>query len=203
VEQWRQALDETQTEIPTEPAPASEKGISLGSFLIDLLETLVLSVLLFVGINAVTARIRVDGFSMEPTLETGEFVVVNKLAYRLGEPARGDIVVFRYPYDPQQEYIKRIIGLPGDTIEIGNGVVSVNGQAIEEPYIAAAPAYQANLTVPEGSVFVLGDNRNNSSDSHNWGAVPLEYLVGKALVIYWPPTQWGLVPHASTASAAP
>jgi len=202
-EQWRQVLEDSQTEIPTEPVPSSEKGLSLGRFMIDLLETLVLSVLLFVGINAVSARIRVDGFSMEPTLESGEFVVVNKLAYRLGQPARGDIVVFRYPYDPQQEYIKRIIGLPGDNIVITNGIVSVNGEALEESYIAAAPAYQTNLTVPEGSVFVLGDNRNNSSDSHNWGAVPVEYLVGKALVIYWPPTQWGLVPHASTASAAP
>lgn len=193
---------DTQTEIPTEPAPTSEKGLSLGRFLIDLLETLVLSVLLFIAINAVSARIRVDGFSMEPTLESGEFVVVNKLAYRLSEPARGDIVVFRYPYDPQQEYIKRIIGLPGDTIEIANGVVSVNGESLEEPYIAAAPAYQTTLTIPEGSVFVLGDNRNNSSDSHNWGALPVEYLVGKALIIYWPPTQWGLVAHASAASAA-
>ncbi len=193
---------DTQTEIPTEPAPTSEKGLSLGRFLIDLLETLVLSVLLFIAINAVSARIRVDGFSMEPTLESGEFVVVNKLAYRLSEPARGDIVVFRYPYDPQQEYIKRIIGLPGDTIEIANGVVSVNGESLDEPYIAAAPAYQTTLTIPEGSVFVLGDNRNNSSDSHNWGALPVEYLVGKALIIYWPPTQWGLVAHASAASAA-
>jgi len=196
-------LDDTQTEVSNESAPTSEKGLSLGRFLIDVLETLVLSILLFVGINAVSARIRVDGFSMEPTLESGEFVVVNKLAYRLGEPTRGDIIVFRYPYDPQQEYIKRIIGLPGDNIEIANGTVSVNGEMLEEPYIAAAPAYQTNLTVPEGSVFVLGDNRNNSSDSHNWGTVPLEYLVGKALVIYWPPTQWGLVPHASIASAAP
>ncbi len=170
-------------------------------FLLDLLETLVLSVLLFVGINAVSARIRVDGYSMEPTLHSGEFVIVNKLAYKIGAPNYGDVIVFQYPRDPEQEYIKRVIGLPGDQVRITSGQVYVNDQPMDEPYIAAAPNYHDQWVVPEGALFVLGDNRNNSSDSHNWGPVPLEYVIGKALVVYWPPGDWGLIDHISSASA--
>jgi signal peptidase I len=196
-------LEEYQTNQPYQPAESSPNNPGIGRFIIDILETLVLSVLLFLAINAISARIRVDGFSMEPTLHSGQFVIVNKMAYRLGEPERGDVIVFRYPYDPQQEYIKRVIGLPGDHVVIENGMVYVNGQVLNEPYIAAAPIYQNNVTVPELSLFVLGDNRNNSSDSHNWGTVPMEYVIGKALLVYWPPTDWGLIPQSSSVIAAP
>ncbi len=171
--------------------------------MLDVLETIVLSVLLFLVINTVSARIRVDGFSMEPTLRNGEFVIVNKLAYKLGEPTIGDIIVFHYPRDPEQEYIKRVIGLPGDHVRVMNGQVMVNGNLIEEPYIAAPPRYETSWEVPENSFFVLGDNRNNSSDSHNWGPVPSENVIGKALLVYWPPDEWGLIKHPSAASAAP
>jgi signal peptidase I len=182
---------------------AQQESRGATRFAIDILETLVLSVLLFLAINAISARIRVDGFSMEPTLQSGEFVIVNKLAYRLGEPQYGDVIVFQYPRDPEQEYIKRIIGLPGDSIRIQNGGVYVNGEMIDEPYIAAAPNYNSTWEVPVDSLFVLGDNRNRSSDSHNWGPVGMEYVIGKAVVIYWPPEEWGLIPHFSTASATP
>lgn len=172
-------------------------------FVLDILETLILSVILFVGINAISARIRVDGSSMEPTLRSGEFVIVNKLAYRIGNPSHGDIVVFHFPRDPEQEYIKRVVGLPGDQVSISQGKVYVNDRLVDEPYIAANPAYEGTWSVPEAQLFVLGDNRNNSSDSHNWGTVPQDYVVGKAVLIYWPPEQWGLIEHISTASAAP
>ena len=172
-------------------------------FFVDVAETLILSILLFVAINAVSARIRVDGHSMEPSLQSGEFVIVNKLAYKLVSPDIGDVIVFHYPRDPEQEYIKRVIGLPNDSVEIANGSVFVNGEEINEPYIAAPPNYQSEVTVPEDSLFVLGDNRNNSSDSHNWGPVPMEFVIGKALVVYWPPEKWGLIQHPTTASAAP
>lgn len=187
----------------SEPVSPQERSSSLSRFLLDLLETVLLSVLLFLGINSVSARIRVDGFSMEPTLHNGEFVIVNKLAYKLGEPQRGDVIVFRFPRDPQQEYIKRIIGLPGDYVKIKGGMVYVNGEPIPEPYIAAEPRYQNEWHVPEGSLFVLGDNRNNSSDSHNWGPVPIEYVIGKAVFVYWPPQQWGFIDHPQSANAAP
>lgn len=196
-------MDTLQSDVSTEQPEAEEKNSGFLRFVLDILETLVLSVILFIGINAVSARIRVDGSSMEPTLRSGEFVIVNKLAYKFSDASRGDIVVFHFPRDPEQEYIKRLIGLPGDQVNISQGKVYVNGQTTDEPYIAAEPAYEGNWVVPEGHLFVLGDNRNNSSDSHNWGTVPQEYVVGKAVFIYWPPEQWGIIEHLSTASAAP
>jgi signal peptidase I len=141
-------------------------------FLVDVLETLVLSVVLFVSINLISARIRVDGASMEPTLVSGEYVIVNRLSYRLGSPRQGDIIVFHYPRNPKEEYIKRIIGLPGDQVEVKNGSVYVNGQLLNETYLSGRTNYLGTWTVPDGQLFVLGDNRNNSSDSHDWGTVP-------------------------------
>lgn len=187
------------------PAQAEREKGSSGflRFVIDVLETLILSLVLFVGINAVSARIRVDGSSMSPTLHSGELVIVNKLAYKIGFPSRGDVIVFHFPRDPDQEYIKRVIGLPGDLVEIQDGQVYINNQPLEEPYIASKPAYPGKWIVPYNQVFVLGDNRNNSSDSHNWGTVPMEYMVGKAILVYWPPESWGSIVHISTASAAP
>lgn len=185
----------------TEKAHKSQTGVL--RFLLDVAETLILAAVLFLGINAISARIRVDGFSMEPTLHDGEFVIVNKLAYRFGDFEHGDVIVFRPPLDPSQEYIKRVIGLPGDTVKVDNGEVYVNGTEIDEPYVASAPNYQAEWNVPMDSVFVLGDNRNNSSDSHSWGPVPLENVVGRALFVYWPPRAWGAIEHPLAVGAAP
>jgi signal peptidase I len=167
----------------------------------DLFETVVLAFLIFLGINGISTRIRVDGTSMEPSLHTGEYVVVNKFAYKLEQPHLGDVIVFHYPGDPEQEYIKRIIGLPGDTVQVANGQVRVNGNLIQEPYITAPAKYQGTWTVPQANLFVLGDNRNNSSDSHSWGTVPFNYVIGKAIFIYWPPEQWGTL--SGIAKAAP
>ncbi len=174
-------------------AQPPENRLGFTKLLVDLIETILLAVLLFIGINAVSARIRVDGFSMLPTLQSHQYVLVNRLAYKFSSHQTGDVIVFHYPRDPQQEYIKRVIGLPGDRVLIANGEVKVNGQLISEPYIAAAPLYQTEWTVPEDSLFVLGDNRNNSSDSHNWGPVPIDYVVGKAILVYWPPDDWGMI----------
>jgi len=186
----------------TPEARAEEQSPGFLPFLIDVLETLVLSVLLFLAINAISARIRVDGSSMEPTLQTGEFVVVNRLAYKIGEPELSDVVVFHFPGDPGLEYIKRVVGLPGDSVRIADGLVYVNDMALNEPYIAAKPRYSGNWNVPDGHLFVLGDNRNNSSDSHNWGSVPMENIIGEAFFVYWPPTDWGRVTPGNSANAA-
>ena len=196
-------LDQFHTETISEPQETEEKRSGFMRFVIDIIETLVLSIILFAAINAVSARIRVDGASMEPTLQSGEFVIVNKMAYMLGKPSIGDVIVFHFPRDPEQEYIKRIIGLPGDRVEIEDGQVYVNGQVLNEDYVAASPVYENAWDVPSDSLFVLGDNRNNSSDSHNWGSVPLDYVIGKATFIYWPPTEWGTVSQSQIASAAP
>ena len=196
-------MNQFHTEEIVEPTDPRERRSGALRFILDIVETLILSVVLFAVINAVSARIRVDGASMQPTLETGEFVIVNKLAYMLGKVQIGDVIVFHFPRDPEQEYIKRVIGLPGDQVTVQDGKVSVNGQPLNEDYIAAPPAYESTWKVPADSLFVLGDNRNNSSDSHNWGPVPLDYVVGKAVFVYWPPTRWGMLEEPSTAIAAP
>jgi len=157
-------------------------------FLFEVLQLLVLPVLLYFAIDSMIARVRVQKISMEPTLEPGEILLVNKLAYRFGEIEHGDIVTFHYPLEPELDYVKRVIGLPGDEVIVYGGQVSVNGQQLFEPYISAAPEYSGTWKVPEENLFVLGDNRNPSADSHIWGFVPYGNIIGKAFAVYWPPT---------------
>jgi signal peptidase I len=155
-------------------------------FLWEVLQTLILAVVLYFLIDTVVGRVRVENISMQPTLHEGQFILVNKMAYRLGDYQRGDVVVFHFPRNPQEDYIKRVIGLPGDEVVIDSGSVYINGQRLDEPYIASPPQYSNNWVVPEGEIFVLGDNRNQSSDSHSWGFVPHANVVGKAMIVYWP-----------------
>jgi signal peptidase I len=183
-----------------EAAPAPAPTNNLRRFLLDLLETVGLAVILFLVINAISARVRVDGFSMQPTLENGEFVLVNRLAYQFGEPERGDIIVFRSLLAPE-DLIKRVIGLPGDVIQIENGVVTINGITIDEPYIAAHPYYSGTWEVPPDKLFVLGDNRNDSSDSHSWGFLPMENIIGKAVLVYWPFENFMVLEHGNVLAA--
>jgi signal peptidase I len=185
-------------ELPVEEAPQRKSGLL--RFFYDIFETLLLAVLLFMGINAISARVRVDGSSMEPSFHHGEFVVVNRLSYKIGTYDTGDVVVFRYPRDPEQEYIKRIIGVAGDNVFISGGLVYVNDEVLYEPYIAAPPRYSGNWDIPEGYVFVLGDNRNNSSDSHNWGPLQVENVIGKAVFIYWPLDEFGGIESTNAIS---
>jgi len=184
-----------------QPDPNQEKT-DWKRFLIDLLETVGLAVVLFLIINSVSARVRVDGVSMLPTLQNGEFILVNKLAYDIGTPTRGDIIVFRSTTAPDLDLIKRIMGIPGDKISIHSGQVMINGQTLSEPYINAIPNYNGDWQVPDGYLFVLGDNRTNSSDSHLWGFLPEKNVIGKALVIYWPPPEWAMINHIQIAAAA-
>jgi signal peptidase I len=183
-----------------EPAPTPAPANNLRRFLLDLLETVGLAVVLFLAINAISARVRVDGFSMRPTLENGEFVLVNRLAYRFGEPERGDIIVFRSLLAPE-DLIKRVIGLPGDVVKVENGAVTINGITVNEPYIAASPYYSGTWEVPPGNLFVLGDNRNDSSDSHSWGFLPTENIVGKAVLVYWPFSNFMVLRHGNALAS--
>lgn len=185
-----------------EPAPPEWGASARPSFgrrfvraLGELLQTVLIAGLLFLAVNLITARIRVEGNSMEPSLHDGEFVVVSRLSYRWGEPQRGDIVVFHFPLDPGRRFIKRVIGEQGDIVQIRSGDVFVNGEQLNEPYIAASPHYSGEWRIGEGQVFVLGDNRNNSSDSQNWGMLPSDQIIGKAVLVYWPPNELGLIPH--------
>lgn len=194
-------MDTYQSDVNAETAQPKKRRSGLLRATVDVFETLLLSVILFVGINMISARIRVDGASMEPTLVSGEYVIVSKLNYRFGNPQRGDIIVFHFPRDPKEEYIKRVIGLPGDEVQVSHGSVYVNGQLLDETYLKVTTNYNGTWNVPDNQLFVLGDNRNNSSDSHDWGTVPMDYVVGKAILVYWPPPAWGLVDHIPLAAA--
>jgi len=178
-------LENHTADVP-EPLPEVKKRPAWLSFSFELLQTLLMAVVLYFLIDAVLGRVRVENISMQPSLKPGEFILVNKMEYRLGDFKRGDVVVFHYPRNPEEDYIKRIIGLPGDKVTIQNGQVLINNTVLQESYIASPPVYQGTWEVPEDSIFVLGDNRNQSSDSHSWGFVPKEFVIGKALVIYWP-----------------
>ncbi len=195
-------METVQPESQPEPQAAVQK-MDLKRFLLDLLETVGLAVILFLAINTISARVRVDGSSMLPTLHDGEFVLVNKMAYVTGSPTRGDIIVFRSTTTKDLDLIKRVIGLPGDKVTVRNGQVRVNGQILDEPYIADAPTYDGDWQVPSGYLFVMGDNRNDSSDSHVWGPLPLQNVIGKALLIYWPPPEWAMIDHVKIVVAAP
>lgn len=186
------------------PAPNKPSRPGWMAFLFEVLQTLLLAVVLYFMIDAVLARVRVENISMTPTLIPGEFVLVNKLAYRFDEMRYGDIIVFHYPVNPKEDYVKRVIGLPGDEIRIQNGVLTVNGKTLQEDYLPDTPIYTGDKTwiVPEASVFVMGDNRNSSSDSRLWGFVPANYIVGKALVIYWPFDQFRILTHPTIVNAS-
>jgi signal peptidase I len=193
-------LEESQPGPPPPPAAAEpQPEIRQPTELIvrEIVETLLLTLFIFWIVNAATGRFRIEGHSMLPTLTEGEYIIINKLSYYLEEPERGDIIVLQFPNDRSRDFIKRVIGLPGDLVEVDNGEVRVNGETLQEPYINDKPTYTGSWTVPEGKYFVLGDNRNNSSDSHNWSFLPREDIVGKAWIIYWEPEYWGLVPHYS------
>ena len=131
----------------------------------------------------------VDGPSMKPTLQNAERLVVNKFIYRVREPQKGEIIIFRYPRDPSRDFIKRVIATAGDTIEIKDGRVYVNDQLQREDYILEKTRTEyPKVTIPEGTIFVMGDNRNNSEDSRfsDVGFVPLDLVKGKAVLIFWP-----------------
>jgi signal peptidase I len=166
----------------------------------EMLKTFALAGLLAFGIRTFIAEARyIPSGSMEPTLQINDHLMIEKVSYHLQKPERGDIVVFK-PTDAlkqenyHQAFIKRIIGLPGDTVEVKGGQVYVNGQVISEDYIKEVPQYNYGpQIVPDDQYLVLGDNRNNSYDSHLWGFVPRENFIGKAFVRFWPLNRVGTI----------
>ncbi len=145
--------------------------------------------LLFVRL-AIIKPYEISFNSMEPTLLPGDRILVNKLAYRFWAPNRGDVIVFQYPRDPGRVFIKRVIGLEGERVEIKDNKVLINNQPITEPYLKESelPPFPAQV-IPQGQILVLGDNRNKSKDSRDWGLLPKEHLLGKGFYIYWPPNR--------------
>lgn len=199
---------------------APKQGSRARSLLAEILQTVLLTLLIFMAVRAVVQNYEVDGISMEPTLQTGQRLLVNRMAYLrvegwpldlatraglydggqdrvypFGRPQRGDIIVFTQPLPPYRDLVKRVIAVPGDTVQIERGRVYLNGNLLEEDYIRALPTYSvARQEVPEGKYFVLGDNRSNSSDSHIWGLVPEANIIGRVWLSYWPPSRWGAIP---------
>ena len=174
-----------------ESEPQSER---IKAFFKEMVETVLIAMVLILVIEGFTDRVKIEGYSMLPSLEESDRLIVSQMAYRSEDPARGDIVVFDYPNNPDDEYIKRVIGIPGDILIIEDGAVYVNGEELEEDYTnGPINGGMREVVVPEESVFVMGDNRNHSSDSRYWGPLPNEYIVGKAVFIYWPFSAFGVV----------
>ncbi len=169
------------------------------AFLRELLLTLILAIVIFLLLQTTVQSFVVVGSSMKPNFQEGERLVINKVVYKLHEPERGDVIVFHPPNNRQADYIKRIIALPGETVEVNGGVVYINGYPLDELYkVKELPKYTlTERKVPENDYFVLGDNRNNSNDSHNGWTVPQQNIIGKAWLLIWPPGEWGIVPDYS------
>jgi signal peptidase I len=182
------------------PTAESDPQPSMGWMMLrELVETIVLSLVIFLLIRQVVQNYRIESHSMEPNFVEGEFILVNKLAYRLGSPERGDVLVFHNPNNPDEDYIKRIIGLPGDSVEIREGEVFINEKLLAEDYPhheipALYPPYGPVVIEPD-HLFVMGDNRPQSSDSREFGQLSEEFIVGKAWVRVWPFNHFGIIPH--------
>jgi len=160
----------------------------------EIVETIALTLIIFLVIRFAIQSYRVSGPSMLPGLQTDDYVLVNKIAYLFHAPERGDVIVFHYPLDTSEDFIKRVIGLPGDTVSLDNKTVQGDGVVLHEPYISEAynPSGKT-IKVPMDEYFVLGDNRPLSDDSRDWGFVPKADLVGKAVIVYWPLSNWELI----------
>jgi len=231
------AVDGQGDDTSWQPAPEEQRDErafpSVRGVVKELLETAIFILLVFLIVRGVIQNFKIEGQSMEPSLHTGQYILVNKIVYfhfdmnaplRVlpgnGElparvvypfhmPHRGEVVVFEYPRDLSKDYIKRVIGVPGDTVMIKDGQVFVNNVLLDEPYLQGVqticrgddPCSQSQVVpVPLGSVFVMGDNRNNSSDSREWGELPLDGIIGKAWVSYWPRDYWGVIPTPTYAA---
>jgi signal peptidase I len=182
-------------QVPLEPQSSNSVLRTIWLWLVELGETVLPAIVIAVLINLFLAQAtRVYGSSMEPNLHTDQRLVVEKVTYRLHSPRRGDVVVIRMPERGPELLIKRVIGLSGETIEVREGTVYINGQPLEEAYLVRkTTGTYGPSTVPEGHVFVMGDNRGASNDSRIFGAVPLERVVGRAWVSYWPFESLGIV----------
>jgi signal peptidase I len=212
----------------SEAPPKPKRGQQVRRLARELIETFVLALLIFLVVRAALQNFRVEGSSMDPVLHNGQYLIVNKaiyahinlntiskfipfvdpgddpIRYLFRRPRRGDVVVFRFPGNPDRDFIKRIVGEPGDTVEIKDGTVYIDSGPLDEPYLTSHPTYTYGPTVvPPKQYFVLGDNRNNSYDSHVWGFLPEENIIGQAWLSYWPKDEWGLVANKDLSPQAP
>lgn len=176
------------------------------SFLLDILQTIVLALAIFmIAYLFLFQPHQVKGHSMDPNFTDGEYLLTDKLSYRFKEPQRGNVVVFESPVNRREDYIKRVIGLPGENVTVNDGKVLINGRPLDEKYLPESFRTNPGVFLTEGSTItlrpdeyaVLGDNRDHSSDSRSWGPVKKKDIVGRAWLIYWPPKMWGIVKGAT------
>ncbi|MFC1949244.1 signal peptidase I [Chloroflexota bacterium] len=166
----------------------------------EILITIVIAVAIFIGIQTTFKNYVIWETCMEPNFYEGQQVLVNKIVYSFKEPERGDIIILHppAPYNSQSTpFIKRVIGLPGEIVEVKGGEVYIDGVEIYEPYIKEPPRYTLEMEIPENEYFVLGDNRNNANDSHKGWTLPRENIIGKTWLTIWPPGEWGTVANYS------
>lgn len=160
----------------------------------EIVETIALTILIFLAIHFTVQNYQIDGTSMTNTLQNGQFVLVNKVAYLFHAPERGDVIVCHEPDEPERDVIKRIIGIPGDKVTLNSTDLWVNGVKLDEPYIREKYNPQATtFMVQPNQYFVMGDHRLDSKDSRYFGPVPRDYIVGKAVFVYWPLNKWQLI----------
>ncbi|MCR5268017.1 MAG: signal peptidase I [Lachnospiraceae bacterium] len=183
--------EQTSTESAGEKKTSIKREIMEWIIVIEVAVILAVVLNMFLIVNAV-----IPSASMETTIMTGDRIFGNRLAYTKNDPVRGDIVIFKYPDDETQLFIKRLIGMPGETLQMIDGVIYINGEKLDEPYLAAIPyGDYGPVTVPEGAYFVMGDNRNNSADSRYWKQ-PFVYrdkILGKAVFCYYPFSDFGKI----------
>ena len=165
------------------------------SFLREALITIAMAVVIFFILQSTVSNFVIVETCMEPNFVEDERILVNKVIYRFGEPERGDVIILHPPLNPETLFIKRVVGLPGETVEVKDGTVYINGKKLDEPYIKEPPRYTMSETkIPQNEYFVLGDNRNNANDSHNGWTVPRQSIIGKAWLSVWPISEWELIP---------
>jgi signal peptidase I len=174
----------------------------LKTFFLDITEVVVFAIAIFLFLYLLVLQPhKIKGASMEPNFHNGEYLLTDKVSYRFGEPERGDVIVFEAPPDESEEFIKRIIALPGEKIYINEGQVFINGQKLNEAYLPSNLVTESGdffkvgleIEVPKDHYIVLGDNRKYSSDSRSWGFITRDEITGKAWVVYWPPSEAGLI----------
>ncbi len=163
----------------------------------EIFESLLIAVILAVIIRMfILQPFYIPSGSMEPTLQINDRIIVSKISYRLHEPERGDIVVFKFPRDPSRDFVKRLIAKGGETVEVRNGRLYLNNKLMPEKYLPPGLKMNSDFApyrVPEGQYFMMGDNRNNSDDSREWGPLPKDLIIGKAVMLYWPPQHIRLI----------
>lgn len=161
----------------------------------DILITIVIAIALFFLLQTITGAFKVYGTSSYPNIQPGDYILLDKISYHFRDPQRGEMIILHGP-DKNSDLIKRVIGLPGETVEVRDGKVFINDKPLNEPYIREAPRYiYEKQTVPEKAYFVLGDNRNVAIDSHSGWFLPRKDIMGRAWIIYWPPYRWQVVKH--------